>query len=131
MDGFTRREADGDLLSPDSKARIITRKMRLDSKGRISLPADLRRNFGLGSNSDIVIAFNLKKNLIFLLIGQDGVMASTGACGAFSPGSKARFFRELTLPQKAGEQKVKKPAEIPGPDPGKVVRRMRGYGNSR
>ena len=107
MDGFTRREADGDLLSPDSKARISTRKMRLDSKGRISLPAEIRRNFGLDSNSDIIIAFNLKKNFIFLLIGQDGVAESTEGCGSSGLGSN------------------------PGPDPGKIVRRVCGYGNNR
>jgi AbrB family looped-hinge helix DNA binding protein len=100
-------EAVGDLLSPVSnstritqrtrisretkKAKIFTKRLKLDSKGRILLPSEIRRNFGLDKGSEIDIAFNLEENVIFLEIsgndGQDSVNVSTKACGAFRPGA--------------------------------------------
>lgn len=78
----------GDLLSSYYKTNVFTRKVRLDSKGRILLPAEIRRNYGLGKDSEIEIIFSLDKNLILLAIyGQDGVTDSIGACGAPGPGS--------------------------------------------
>ncbi len=95
----------GYLLSSDSKTICFTRKIRLDSKGRILLPVEIRRNYGLGKDSEIEIIFSLDKNLILLTIGgQDGVADSIGACGAPSPGSN------------------------PGPDPEKNYRGCEGYG---
>jgi bifunctional DNA-binding transcriptional regulator/antitoxin component of YhaV-PrlF toxin-antitoxin module len=74
-------EAAGATVSPDSKARsgkIFTRKLRLDSKGRLLLPVEIRRNYGLDSDADIAIAFSLEKNIILLLINNDGPVADAG-----------------------------------------------------
>ncbi len=97
MNSFTRLEAVGDLLRPDSrinsknsKTRIFTRKVQLDSKGRILLPAELRKNFGLDKNFEINAVFTLENNLVLLVIGQDGVADSIGACGAPGRGSIPR-----------------------------------------
>lgn len=99
MNSFTSREAVGDLLRLDSKinpkTRIFTRKVRLDSKGRILLPAEVRRNFGLDKDLEIKIVYTLEKNQILLVIGQDGVAESIEDCGSSGPGA------------------------IPGPDPDK------------
>lgn len=92
MDAFINC-SNGDTRSPGnidsiySKPKTFTRKIRLDSKGRISLPVEIRRNYGLDKDSEISIAFSLEANLIFILIGRDGVAGSTGACGAPGPGS--------------------------------------------
>ena len=93
MNQFTRRETVGDSLSPFAKSATFTRKARLDSKGRLSLPVVVRRNFGLDEGSEVLMVFSLDKNLILLVIGedgQDGVEASIGACGAPGRGSIPR-----------------------------------------
>lgn len=70
-----------------SKSNFLKRKLKIDSKGRICLPAEIRKNFNLNEDSEVVLVFDLSQNIIFLVFGQDGVMASTKACGAFSSGS--------------------------------------------
>ena len=42
--------------------------VKVDSKGRISIPSFLRKNFNLKEGETLVLFFDLKKN--FLLIGQ-------------------------------------------------------------
>jgi hypothetical protein len=100
---FTRREAVGDLLSPDSNSVIFTCKAKLDSKGRILLPAEIRRNYALDKDSEISIAFDLKKNLILLVIGQGGVEAGIGACGAPGRGSIPRPDPGESIKDEGGE----------------------------
>lgn len=90
-----------DLLSSDSNLA----ESMVDSKGRISIPAYVRRNYGLSEGSKVGLRFNLKRNMILIIFrnGQDGVedgmtartiddsrqaLCSTKACGAFSPGAK-------------------------------------------
>lgn len=90
MNQFTRRASVGDLLSPGSRSAIFTRSAKLDSKGRLSLPIDVRRSFGLDEGSEVRIMFSLDNNLVLLVIGQDGVEASIGACGAPGRGSIPR-----------------------------------------
>ena len=58
MNGFTCRET-RETLS------YQTLSVRLDSKGRISIPAFLRRNYSL-EKSSVLLGFNLEKNVLFL-----------------------------------------------------------------
>jgi AbrB family looped-hinge helix DNA binding protein len=113
---------------------LISKKIRIDSKGRISIPSELRKNFGLEEGSEIELLFDLRKNFVVLVFGegsdsygQDGVKGkdaaelrrptkvSTEACGASRPGSNTAF---PTAPaySKAVEQKGN-PVEIPGLGP--------------
>lgn len=66
--------------------------MKLDSKGRISIPCELRKNFGLEEGIEIELVFDLGKNFAVLIFersenGQDGVAGSTADCGSARPGS--------------------------------------------
>ena len=58
--------------------------MRIDSKGRVSIPSDIRRSLGL--NGEVLMDFDLEEGIIFLY-GQCGVVVSIGACGALDAGS--------------------------------------------
>ena len=59
--------------------------MIVDSKGRISIPAGLRRNYNLECGAKIVPLVDLKENAIILVVnGQNGVTCSTKACGALN-----------------------------------------------
>ncbi len=44
-----------------------SRKVRIDSKGRISIPSEIRKNFNMGKESDISLVFNLKENCLILV----------------------------------------------------------------
>ena len=125
----------GDLLrrfsGSERKFRFI--RVRMDSKGRISIPAFLRRNYSLEQGSGLRLVFNIERNFIILdfgqdgvspfslekkrpsgsketafqnLYGQDGVNGSMRGCGPLSPGSNAA----------AGAGDFSR-AENPGPDP--------------
>ena len=60
----------------------------MDSKGRISIPSDIRRSFGLETGDIVCIFYDLKENVLFLAAdGQDGVTASTKGCGPLSSSS--------------------------------------------
>jgi AbrB family looped-hinge helix DNA binding protein len=62
--------------------------VRIDSKGRISIPAWVRRNFLLFEGSKVELRFDWKRRIIILVFdGQDSVNCSTKACGVFSPGA--------------------------------------------
>lgn len=58
--------------------------MRIDSKGRISIPADIRRSLGL--NGEVLMDFDLEEGIVFLY-GRCSVAVSIGACGALDVGS--------------------------------------------
>ncbi len=117
MNGFTRREAVGALLSPDSRTKTFTRKVKLDSKGRILIPAEIKRNFGLEAGSDIKAVFSLDSNLVLLVLGRDGVADSMGDCGFPGPGSTAPFWTGKRPKARSGNYAG---AENPGPDPSKT-----------
>lgn len=84
------------MLSPDASFEAV----KIDSKGRISIPAYLRRNFGLKTGSEIRICCDLRSNLFILVFnpgivfgvskakyGQNGVVDSTRDCGSLRPGA--------------------------------------------
>lgn len=109
------------MLSPDSKLAfsvslesegLNVRKVKVDSKGRISIPSEIRKNFGLYEGIEIELAFDLSKNFVILVFdnGQDGVVGSTEVCGASRPGSK-EFDADKNLRR----------SETPGPGPEKEV----------
>ena len=107
------------MLSPDSKLAfsvspesegLNVRKVKVDSKGRISIPSEVRKNFGLEEGSEIELVFDLKENLVMLFFGQDSVTVSTEACGAPSPGSKESMT-----------QVKPESSETPGPSPEREV----------
>lgn len=86
------------MLSPDSKSAfsgflesegLNVRKVKVDSKGRISIPSEIRKNFGLEEGKEIELVFDLRKNFLLLIFdnGQDGVVGSTEVCGASGSGS--------------------------------------------
>lgn len=68
---------------------LNVRKVKIDSKGRISIPSEVRKNFGLDEGVEIELVFDLKKNFVVLVFdnGQDGVVGSTVDCGSISSGS--------------------------------------------
>ncbi len=102
-----------DLLSPDA----ISDKVRIDSKGRISIPAWMRRNFLLLEGSEVELRLNLKRNLILLVFvnGQDSVIDSTRVCEALGPDSKG--VGRLKIIEQSRQ------SGISGPDPEKIVLR--------
>ena len=63
--------------------------MKVDSKGRISIPAFLRRNFDLNEGSEVILSFDLETNAVLLVFydGQCGVAESMEACGASGAGA--------------------------------------------
>ena len=77
------------LVSATSISQSIScRQLRLDSKGRISIPSDVRRSFGLEEGDFVTLTFNFADNKITLVFdGQSGAKASTGGCGPSDPGS--------------------------------------------
>ncbi|MBN2042931.1 MAG: AbrB/MazE/SpoVT family DNA-binding domain-containing protein [Candidatus Aenigmarchaeota archaeon] len=46
----------------NNKKRIL----RIDSKGRISIPSDIRRSFGLDEGMEVELVFDLSKNYLIL-----------------------------------------------------------------
>ena len=52
-----------DLLSLTTNSENV----KIDSKGRISIPSYVRRNFGLEEGSKVELRFNLKRNLILIV----------------------------------------------------------------
>ena len=96
----------------------------MDEKGRISIPASIRKSFGLREGNVLELVFDLGENLILLLVnGQGGVTSNIRDCGT--------AFRGSRLLPKAVERKPVQislvPGENPGPDPGKE-RKVRKYG---
>lgn len=81
--------------SPDSAVR----KARVDSKGRISVPSDIRRSMGLVRGSEVLLDSDLFRNMIVLTPqpgssqsgkpdnGQGGVTGCIRDCGSLGPGS--------------------------------------------
>ncbi len=63
---------------------------KLDSKGRIVIPSEIKRSLGLSEGDKIDLFLNLKEGIIFLLPqydDQDSVMDSIEVCGTSGPGS--------------------------------------------
>ncbi len=84
MNGFIFEREDCDSLSLKT---VSFRKIRVDSKGRISIPSDLRKNLGLESGSYVLLGFDLEKSIIFLVCGQGSVVVNMGDCGSPDAGS--------------------------------------------
>ncbi len=84
MNGFTFERETYDSLSPET---VSFRKIRIDSKGRISIPSDLRKSLGLAKGSDVLLGFDLEKGIIFLVCGQGSVAVNMGDCGSPDAGS--------------------------------------------
>jgi aspartate racemase len=96
--------------SPDSVPP--KRRVRVDSKGRVSIPSDIRRSLGLSRGSEVLLGFDLANSRIVLTLagksegwtsqagrldfrrklsegyGQGGVIKSIGDCGSPGPGGK-------------------------------------------
>jgi bifunctional DNA-binding transcriptional regulator/antitoxin component of YhaV-PrlF toxin-antitoxin module len=129
------------LLSPNSRATFLSerksagqkkqyllRKIKLDSKGRILIPVEVRKNFNLTEKCELELIFSLSKNIIFLVFenGQSDVTSSIKACGkvftgveslqnlkqkpvkklrtAFSPGEKSQDSNPGSGPIKKNEK---------------------------
>ena len=58
--------------------------VKLDSKGRISIPSFLRKNFNLQEGEEVRLVFDLRENYFIV---QNGVKVSTNDCELLSPGS--------------------------------------------
>lgn len=112
---FERSDA---KTSPDS----VSRSARIDSKGRISIPSDIRRSLGLETGRELVLDIDLEESVIVMRIdnGQSGVVDCIGDCGSpgpgsvepFSAGKPAKAFAEIPLPRK--EVGSEKPGSGPG-----------------
>lgn len=74
-----------DLLSLTTNSE----KVKIDSKGRISIPGYVRRNFGLEKGSEVELRFNLKRNLI-LIVFENGQMGLNPI-----PGSDSKEKKEV------------------------------------
>ena len=103
----------GNLRSLSSNFSKNQIKIKIDSKGRISIPSFLRKNLNLNEKSDISLVFDLRKNYFSIIVQnappffrkesgklsqrnyftkdkvivQNGVIGSTQACEAFSSSS--------------------------------------------
>lgn len=77
MSVFTKRTR-GDLRSLKSVF------VRVDSKGRVSIPSFLRKNLNLKEGEYVRLVFDLSKNFFIV---QNGVADSIEVCGASGAGS--------------------------------------------
>ena len=107
------------MLSSGIVSDVQFVRVRLDSKGRISIPAFLRRNFGMGGNCELVLGYRLKYNSVILIPnanGQDSVTASTRACGtAFRATASSKAVERKPV------QRVLSQGSIPLSDPKKQM----------
>ena len=102
---FTREDSDF--------SRRTTRQIRLDSKGRVSIPADIRRSMGIEEGDVIKLIFDIRSNSVFIFLdrptacegsqdyGQNGVIGSTEGCG--------KPFRKRFNPKLKGLQRPSSP----------------------
>ena len=83
----------------DENERLIRRKVKVDSGGRISIPSEGRKNFGLDEGMEIEMVFSTRKNFVVLDFdnGQDGVIGSIADCGSAGPGSSPGLGPEKLL----------------------------------
>lgn len=84
--------------------RLISepRTLAIDSKGRVSIPADIRRSLGLGSGSRVILDFDLEKDVIMLFgaswsYGRSGVNTSIRGCESLGPGENPGSGPEKSL----------------------------------
>ena len=64
MNGFITAGKNRNLVSRESDS--VPRALTIDSKGRISIPADIRRSLGLGSGSRVMLGFDLEEAIILV-----------------------------------------------------------------
>ena len=57
------------LVSCETDSEYEPRILTIDSKGRISIPADIRRSLGLDSGDRILLGFDLEEGIILLMRG--------------------------------------------------------------
>ena len=83
------------LVSRETDSETVPRTVIIDSKGRISIPADIRRSLGLGSGNRVLLDFDLEKDVIMLFggswsskvnDGRSGVNTSIRDCESLGPG---------------------------------------------
>jgi AbrB family looped-hinge helix DNA binding protein len=68
--------------SPVSKClECFCRKLKLDSKGRISIPSELRKNFGLDEGFEIELFFDLRKSFAVLIFNAHESKIRSGSYG--------------------------------------------------
>jgi len=68
--------------SPVSKGlECFSRKLKLDSKGRISIPSELRKNFGLDEGIDVELVFDLRKSFAVLIFSEKENKTGSGFYG--------------------------------------------------
>ena len=90
--------------------------VKVDEKGRIIIPSDIRKMIGINFNDEIVLESSLRKNYVILykivndapkvclkLNGYDGVIGSTKGCGPFSLGSNPGRSLKKRIGGKNGE----------------------------
>jgi len=53
-------------MNDDSSSPPNIFSTKIDSKGRIYVPVEIRKSFGLSSTSKLILKFDLRKNLIYL-----------------------------------------------------------------
>ncbi|MCD6590647.1 MAG: hypothetical protein J7K72_01610 [Candidatus Aenigmarchaeota archaeon] len=50
-----------------SNFRVFKKKVKIDRKGRVCLPYEIRKNLGLEKNSEILVISKLSENIVILL----------------------------------------------------------------
>ncbi len=73
MSVFTR-STKGNLSSSTSKENLVLNsvKIKIDSKGRISIPSFLRKNLNLKEGESVDLFFDLKKEFLILKKAEGG-----------------------------------------------------------
>jgi AbrB family looped-hinge helix DNA binding protein len=79
--------------SNKSSPSQVTFSSVIDQRGRIIIPSDIRRSFGLSQGFKVEFSMSFFKGKLFFEIknindGCGGVKNSTRACGALGPGEK-------------------------------------------
>ena len=73
------------------RRKTVSFIIKIDNKGRILIPAEIRNTVGLNNNIDIRLDFLLSSSKILVEISPEngcvGVVDRIGACGAPGPGS--------------------------------------------
>jgi len=71
--------------------------LKIDSKGRVCIPSDIRRTLGIGTGDSVLFFFSLSNGRggvawFLCLVPSKYKIKSTKDCGSFRPGSKSLFF---------------------------------------
>ena len=105
--------------------------MKVDSKGRISIPAWLRRNFLLKEGSDVAMLFDMRENAVLLVF--DGITSKQErrecpvllSPAGVLPSSKSQYGRDCVTASTEGCE-PSSPGSIPGLGPS--MRKEVAYG---